>query len=380
MTDQAPQDPAAPAPDAAPACPITDDFLAPNMKKHVDPKAPVPLRMMAAKALVPLAPPDMVGVLFMLTFDQDPNVRDTAVKTASTLPDRILAPALRDEAIKPPVLGWLLEQYWQNESYAEMLVLNGNTPDTAVAAVATKCTLKTAEIIGSNQLRLLRHEDLIRALALNPVAAGALIDGVCDFAVRSGVVLTDVPQMQEARVRLFGPEVAAEPPDPGPTAEELLAEFAEVGQENAPPMEEGKRLTIAQKIMKMSVSQKIKLAARGNKEIRGILLRDSNRLVSVAAIRSPMITEGEIIMQANNKAASEDVLREIYTDREYTKKYTIKLALVKNPKVPQALAMRFLSSLRESDVKSLARDKNVPNVVQMLARKLVDKKGPSGAH
>ena len=50
-------------------CPITDDFLPPNLKKHVDPKAPAALRMMAAKSLVPLSPSDMVGALFMLTFD-----------------------------------------------------------------------------------------------------------------------------------------------------------------------------------------------------------------------------------------------------------------------------------------------------------------------
>src|SRR5438270_10985153 len=122
----------APAPAAeAVACPVSAEFLPANMRKHVDVKAPVPLRMMAAKALVPLSPSDMIGALFMLAYDPDEKVRDTACQTAAGLPDRILAAALRDEGIKPPVLGWFLDLHSQKESYAEMLILNATTPDEA---------------------------------------------------------------------------------------------------------------------------------------------------------------------------------------------------------------------------------------------------------
>lgn len=356
-------------------CPISDDFLPPNMRKHVDAKAPAALRMMAAKALVPLAPSDMVGALFMLTFDAEANVREAAVKSASGLPDRILSTALRDEAIKAPVLAWLMSLHWRNDQYAEMLVLNATTPDQAVASVAAQCSVRLAEIIGNNQLRLLRHDDILRQLALNPSATGALIDGVCDFAVRSGLVMPDVPQMQEARIRLYGPEVAAAPPaDAGPTADALLQEFSELAVEGSAPIEEGKRLSFSQRIMKMNIAEKIKLATKGNKEARSILIRDSNKLVSVAVVRSPGLTDGEVLLQAGNKTASDDVLRVIYNDREWTKKYQVKLALVKNPKVPQAIGMKLLGTLRESDVKNLARDKNVPNIIQMMAKKQMEKK------
>lgn len=363
----------APAPEKGP-CPITDEFLPPNMRKHVDPKAPVPLRMMAAKGLVPLSPADMIGALFMLTFDPDPSVRETAGKSCTTLPDRILATALRDEAAKPPVLAHFLELLWDKEVYAEMLILNATTPDAAVAGVASRCSARLAEIVGQNQLRLLRHDDIVRQLCQNPNASLAMIDAVCDFAVRSGLVLADVAQIRAARVRLFGPEAADAPPDPGPTAEEVISEYRELTDESAPPMEEGKRLSLTQRIMKMNVAEKIKLATLGNKEARGLLIRDSNKLVAVAVIRSPRITDGEVLACANNRAMHDDVLRVIYGNREWTRNYPLKLALVKNPKVPQAISMRFLSTLRESDLKSLSRDKNVPNAVQVQAKKMVDKK------
>lgn len=371
---------------AAPVCPITDEFLPPNMRKHVDPKAPVPLRMMAAKGLVPLGPPDMVSVMFMLTFDAEQNVRDTAAKSAGGLPDRVLSPALRDEGIKAPVLSWLLSIHGSHETYAELLILNPSTPDAAVAQVASTCSLRTAEIIGQNQLRLLRHDDIIRQLCLNTQAPASLIDGVCDFAVRSGVQLADVPQIKAARVRVFGAD--ATPPDPGPTAEQVMQEFGmpdedaataatgaqPVAEAEGPPMEEGKRLTLAQRVMKMNVSEKIKLATKGNKEARTILIRDTNKLVSVAVIRSPRLTDGEVLTQASSKTVNEEVLRVIYGDREWTKKYPIKLALVKNPKVPQAVSMKLMGTLHDADVKSLARDKNVPNNVQMQAKRTMDKK------
>lgn len=384
------------APPATGGCPITDEFLPQNMRKHVDPAAPVPLRMMAAKGLVPLAPSDLVGALFLLTFDPEASIREVAHKSAAGLPDRILSSALRDEGVKPPVLGWLLGLFGAQEPYAEMLILNALTPDEAVASLAATCSHKTAEIIGQNQLRLLRFDGILRGLAQNPNAEGALLDGVCDFAVRNGVLMADLPQMRAARVRLFGPEAAAAPPeDPGPTAEELMRDFeaaeeaarsggagasggaaaeSAAGGADGGAASDGKRLTLSQRLMKMSVSEKIKLATKGNKEARSALFRDSNKLVLVATIRSPRITDGEVLTQASNKAANDEVLRVIFNNREWLRQYPIRLALVRNPKVPQAISMRLMNQLHEADVKNLARDKNVPGSIQALAKKATEKK------
>lgn len=363
------------APPVAAVCPIKDDFLPQNLKKHVDPKAPVPLRMMAAKSLVPLSPPQMVGALYMLTFDPDQNVRDTAAKTAATLQDRVAATAFRDEAVPAPVLGWMLDLHGTKDAYAEMLVLNATTPDEAVARLARTCPPKVAEIISQNQLRILRYDDTIRQLCLNPNASPALIDSVCDFAVRSGLVLADVPQMTAARVRLFGPQAAEKPPDPGPTAEQVLKEMgAELQEESAAPLAEGKRQSLTQRVMKMNIAEKIKLATLGNKEARSLLLRDSNKLVAVAAVRSPRLTDGEVLAIANNRAANDDVLRVVYTNREWVKMYSVKMALIKNPKTPMAMTMRWLSTVHDSELKDLARSKSIPSGVQQLAKKMVEKK------
>src|SRR2546428_10227668 len=83
------------------ACPLPIDVLPANFQKHVDPKAPLPLRMMGAKALVPMGPKEMVTALFMLTFDAETGGPETAGKSFSGLPHRIPPRALPAETIDP---------------------------------------------------------------------------------------------------------------------------------------------------------------------------------------------------------------------------------------------------------------------------------------
>ncbi|HSM92419.1 MAG TPA: hypothetical protein VLT47_05975, partial [Anaeromyxobacteraceae bacterium] len=138
--------------------------------------------------------------------------------------------------------------------------------------------------------------------------------------------------------------------------------------------ESGKKLNMTQQVLKMSVSEKIKLATLGNKEARTILLRDSNKLVCMAAATSPRITDGEILSLANSRVVNADVLRYIYSSREFLKVYAIKTSLVKNPKVPLPTALKLMLTLQEKDIKELARDRNVPQTIQSQAKSWLQKK------
>jgi hypothetical protein len=207
------------------------------------------------------------------------------------------------------------------------------------------------------------------------------IDGACDFCVRNGLVLLDVPQIVAAHRRVHGVDPTARPAED--SAAVLMEEYPqELVQERdepqAPPQAsveaERKKLTITQRVLKMSVADKIKLATLGNREARQILLRDSNRLVSLAAAESPRITDGEILSLANSKTTSADVLRYIYEKRDFVKTYAIRSALVRNPKVPLPTALRYLPTLQEKEIKELARDRNVPATVQAQAKAWVMKR------
>jgi hypothetical protein len=382
-----------------PDCPLPLDALPKPLQKHADAKAPPPLRMMGAKGLVPaVAPIDLATLLYMLSFDEDAGVRETATRTAEGLPDKIWGVVLRAESLKGAVLDWLADRFSAKEGALELLLLNGATPDETVARLAPVVSQPLAEIVRQNELRLLRHDAILRGLCQNPNALASTVDGACDFCVRNGLTLLDVPRSVEAHRRIHGVDPAAQA-EPAETAAALLTDYdQELRSESAQPAltpapaaapgaeappEDPKKINITKRIMKMSVSEKIKLATLGNKEARTILLRDSNKLVSMAAATSPRITDGEILSLANSRTVNSDVLRYVYSSREFLKHYAIKMSIVKNPKVPLPTALKLLVTLQEKDIKELARDRNVPQTVQSQAKAYMMKKeqaakGPVG--
>ena len=373
------------------ACPLSLDALPVPLQRHVDEKASLVLRMMGAKGLVPaVGPGDLATLLYFLSFDPDPGVRDTAGKTAAGLPERVWSAALRSEGLDAPVLDWLADRMESATAALQAILLNPATSDETVARLAPKVPAALVEIIRQNELRLLRHDDIVRGLCRNPNAPASTIDGACDFCVRNGLVLLDVPQLVEAHRRIHGTDPSARPAEDSAAAlmaeyrAELAHELDETGSSSPPTVEqEAKRLNLAKRVLQMSVSEKIKLATLGNREARTLLLRDSNRLVSLAAAQSPRITDGEVLGLANSKTSSADVLRYIYERRDFLKRYALRTALVRNPKVPLPTALKFLPTLQERDIKDLSRDRNVPATVQAQAKAWLMKreaasKGPVG--
>jgi len=117
----------------------------------------------------------------------------------------------------------------------------------------------------------------------------------------------------------------------------------------------------------MTVSEKLDLARKASKEARTILIRDSNKLVQLAVVNSPKITESEIVAIAANRQVTEDVLREIGMNREWLRNYQVRLALVNNPKTPLTIAMAQVTYLNQRDLGLLAKSKGVPRPLVIAA-------------
>ena len=125
----------------------------------------------------------------------------------------------------------------------------------------------------------------------------------------------------------------------------------------------------------MTVFQKIKLARVGNKEARGLLIRDRNKIVAVAAVSSPKMTDNEAVAIAQSRNVSDEVLRMVAANRQWTRNYQVKLALSTNPKTPQPMAMKFINYLQDNDLRSIVKSKDVPTAVSTHARRILMKKG-----
>jgi hypothetical protein len=129
--------------------------------------------------------------------------------------------------------------------------------------------------------------------------------------------------------------------------------------------------SLTEKLAGMSVPQKVKAAMKGTREMRAVLIRDPNKLVSLAVLSSPKLTETEVESFARMGSVAEDVLRAISRTRAWMKNYSVVLALAKNAKTPVAVSMTLLPRLQESDVKRLSSDRNVPEPLRMAARKRI---------
>ncbi|MDI6754329.1 MAG: hypothetical protein QME78_08035 [Thermodesulfobacteriota bacterium] len=146
-------------------------------------------------------------------------------------------------------------------------------------------------------------------------------------------------------------------------------------QENLP---DEQRQNLYQKIIKMSVPGKIRLAMLGNREARNILIIDRNKIIPLAVLRSPKLTENDVLNYAQQRNLPEDVFAYIGKNKRWSKNYLIKLALVNNPKTPFPIAIKFLDYLHDKDLKDLSRSKNISSVISRSAKRVLLKREGKG--
>lgn len=131
------------------------------------------------------------------------------------------------------------------------------------------------------------------------------------------------------------------------------------------------RASTVQRIASLTVAQRMALAMKGTREERSILIRDPNKIVGVAVLSSPKLTETEVAAIARMASINDELLRMIANTRAWVKSYDVVLGLVKNAKTPLAVTMNLLSRLNEKDMRMLSQDRNVPDVLRITARKKI---------
>lgn len=137
---------------------------------------------------------------------------------------------------------------------------------------------------------------------------------------------------------------------------------------------EEERGSTLQKIAKLDIKGRIQLAMRGNKEERSILIRDGTKLVALAVLESPKITDGEVEKIAAQKNVQESVLRQIPMKRRFAKNYIVVRNLVGNPRTPIDLSLGLMKHLLVNDLKNLSGNKEVSETVRKLALKMFKQK------
>ncbi len=129
-----------------------------------------------------------------------------------------------------------------------------------------------------------------------------------------------------------------------------------------------------QKISKLDIKGRIQLAMKGNKEERSLLVRDGTKIVALAVLESPKITDGEVEKFATQKNVLEAVLRGIPMKRRFAKNYVVVRNLVFNPRTPIDLSLTLIKNLLVGDLRHLSGNKEVSDTVRKLALKMFKQK------
>jgi hypothetical protein len=142
------------------------------------------------------------------------------------------------------------------------------------------------------------------------------------------------------------------------------------------PQDEQRGSTL-QKIAKLDVKGRIQLAMKGSKEERSILVRDGTKIVALAVLDSPKISDGEVEKFATQKNVLEAVLRAIPMKRRFAKNYAIIRNLVFNPRTPLDVALGLMKNLLIADLRHLSGNKEVSETVRKLALRMFKQKSES---
>jgi hypothetical protein len=246
-----------------------------------------------------------------------------------SLPQRDLQAIVLNPKTPAEVLERVLEHPGLTPDIVLALIRHPSTPRLGMAHLAETAGGAILEVLLSNLERLLRWVDVLEALLRNPA----------------------VPPIKHPGIQ------------------------QQIEAAHRKEAEGGRRKSLLLQIKELSIGHRLALAKKGNKEVRMLLIKDSNEMIALEVISSPRITDGEILSIAQMRDVSDKVLRQIASNRKYRQNKQIILALLNNPKTPVGVSLSLgINNLTERELTDLSKNRNVPGVVCRAAKQILDRR------
>ena len=386
----------------------------PVVQAIVSGTAPQPARLAAARGLLPLPQSDLLEVLVALCLSDDSEIAEAAAETLQSEPPEDLLIAAKADDTAPSVLAYLATLQSGDSELHEAAILNARTPDEALAKLAASATDSALiELIAINQQRLVRFPKIIEAILVNPARSveaerraretrqeffekergakqiaeelrargkAAAAEFFETAEVSTGNLSFDDAWLIAQHIEVSDADIddswlpAERFEDLRPeTPEEIAANIQRIIEheriETAGEIP-AERVSLIRRIMYMNTRDRVKLAMKGDREARTILIRDSNKIVSAAVMNNPRITEHEVENIAAMRTVADEVLRLIALNRAWTRSYSVIHNLVRNPRTPIPSVITILPRIRSKDLISLSLNRNVSENVRRQAVRL----------
>lgn len=295
------------------------------------------------------------------------------------------ATALADPNTSREVLHYFLAPRNRRPKFLPVLFENSSVSEDILAAVAETASREVFAMLLASP-RVMGSAKILKPLIANPNITAEEHQSLSQKLSSLGVdVAAQIGTVTDTHVlewlREHGAELEAEEKQARPFA--LMGGVDETGDEESAEVtaealqaakgkgaEQDERLSVLQKLAKMKVSERIKVAMTGSREERNILVRDSSKLVSSAVLASPKVSDQEIEGFANMKNVRESVLRDIARSHKFMKNYVVVRGLCNNPRTPLDLSLGLMKNLLAPDLRTLSMNKNVPETLRKMALKL----------
>jgi hypothetical protein len=349
-------------------------------------------------------------ILASLASGADDELRTNALASLRSQDHTSLEQTLVSDGIAPSVLSFYAGEFDLPATVHEAILSNPITPAASIAKFARSAPNGALlELIAANQQLLIRNPSIIDAIIANPnrtveaerkateikreffekergaeqianelrargqeAAAEFFETSESDLSADDAMFLAAHIEVSDSETddswlalewieELYEESDAERQANAAKILGELKIEGQDVGAE---------RLSMLNRIIKMTVKDRVRLAMKGDREARNILIRDANRLVSTAVVQNPRITEQEVESIAAMRSLSEDILRSIASNRQWSRSYPVMHNLARNPRTPMANVMTILTRLQLRDLAALSKNRNVSDAVRRQALRL----------
>jgi hypothetical protein len=315
--------------------------------------APAGVKRQASRGNVPVSADEMLEILVFLSADPDPTCSQTAQETLASWPQEKIAGLLSSDQASADALAFFAAKEELPPTLREAMVYHPQADDRVLGLLAERLTPDQIEKLTADEDRLVGMKGFVEAM----LARGDLLPAL--RARLEKIYRAEPPPTEEAPA-----EAKAEAPA------EAKVEIKEEVEE-----EERERLSLTQKIARMSVSERVQTALKGSKDERMILIRDPSKVVYRAVLQSPKLGDAEVESYASMKNVAEEALRIIAANRKFIKSYVIVKNLVNNPRTPLDVSLTLLNRLTENDLRFLSRNRNIPETLRTMAVKLSKQRG-----
>lgn len=390
----------------------------PVVKAVIEGSAPRPAQLAAARGILPLPQNDLLEVLVHLANAGDAELSENAKKTLASQDPAALEGSITSSDVPPSVLAFFAGREGLPKSIHEMVISNPRTPAAAIIDIATNTKSgELLELIALNQQLLIRNRPIIDAIIANPnrtseaerraaetkreffekergaqqvanelrargneaaaefmeSAEFAVGEGDSEMSIEDALFLAEhieVPdgETDDSWLGLEYIEEIYEETEEQRQAivDKILGELRMEGEEEIG----NERVSMINRVMKMGMKDRVRLAMKGDREARNILIRDPNRIVAQAVVANPRITEQEVEKIAAMRTVTEDILRSLASNRQWSRNYAIMHTLARNPRTPIANVLNILSRLQLRDLAALSKNRNVSDAVRRQALRL----------